>query len=351
LTEWPKAEPLEPAPDPAVPRRSGPTVTSPADEWEATRQLGWVPPDLPATRPWRGANLEPFVVGDGGRAFTDVVPALPTVPWTRPDTVVDGGTIGDLSVRAASVRGLSKRHYNKPRQDDYGLGCDEARAWLVAVVADGVGQGDLSHDAARAAVTVTPRRVADQLAEVDAEELDWEAVFRAVVGAIARRAEREFPEQAPHPTLPEIARRMATTLTVVVCPSESDSETRPVYVAWVGDSSVWLRRLDGSWECLTEIKGAGEEVSSSSVAALPVVPRHGISSRTATLARGEGLFVMSDGVGDPLGDGSGEVGEFLGSVWSQPPDMLSFAAHVGFARKSFDDDRTVVGIWTQAGPE
>jgi hypothetical protein len=59
----------------------------------------------------------------------------------------------------------------------------------------------------------------------------------------------------------------------------------------------------------------------------------------------EALFVMTDGVGDPLGDAAGEVGQFLGEVWRAAPDVLTFAAQVGFARQTYDDDRTVVGVW------
>ena len=33
----------------------------------------------------------------------------------------------------------------------------------------------------------------------------------------------------------------------------------------------------------------------------------------------------------------------------RPPDPFTFAAQVGFARKSHMDDRTVVGIWPSPG--
>jgi hypothetical protein len=59
--------------------------------------------------------------------------------------------------------------------------------------------------------------------------------------------------------------------------------------AWVGDSSLWHLRTDGAW--------------------------------------------------------SAEVRDTLASWWRSPPDVLTFAAQVGFARKSHIDDRTVVGIW------
>jgi hypothetical protein len=42
---------------------------------------------------------------------------------------------------------------------------------------------------------------------------------------------------------------------------------------------------------------------------------------------------------------SHDVQEVLAGWWMQPPDPFTFAAQVGFARKSHMDDRTVVGIW------
>lgn len=60
--------------------------------------------------------------------------------------------------------------------------------------------------------------------------------------------------------------------------------------------------------------------------------------------RGGTLFVMSDGVANPL-RWSKEVAETLAGWWACPPDPLVFAAQVGFARRGHMDDRTVVGIW------
>jgi hypothetical protein len=54
-------------------------------------------------------------------------------------------------------------------------------------------------------------------------------------------------------------------------------------------------------------------------------------------------------VDTPLGAGTGEVGRVLADLWAAPPEMLDFAAQVGFARRTFDDDRTVVGVWLPPG--
>jgi hypothetical protein len=55
--------------------------------------------------------------------------------------------------------------------------------------------------------------------------------------------------------------------------------------------------------------------------------------------------LITDGVGDPLGSGGGTVGRFLAHMWATPPEILAYAQHVGFYRKSFTDDRTAVTVW------
>jgi hypothetical protein len=53
---------------------------------------------------------------------------------------------------------------------------------------------------------------------------------------------------------------------------------------------------------------------------------------------------MNDGVSNPLSWGSGVRGT-LARWWARPRDLFTFAARVGFARKTHTDDRTVIGIW------
>jgi hypothetical protein len=58
---------------------------------------------------------------------------------------------------------------------------------------------------------------------------------------------------------------------------------------------------------------------------------------------------MSDGVGDPLGEADDDVGRTLGRAWARPPLQHRFTAQIGFGRKGFDDDRTVIGVWADGG--
>jgi hypothetical protein len=335
----------EPPPDP----QPGPELEpepGPQPEPEPAAALA----DEAGPQAWTGRGVEPFSVGDPGRAAREIVPTLLTNPWGRPDTAIDAGAIGALTVRAASVRGRYGHFFGKTRQDEYGLGSDPEERWLVAAVADGVTAGRLSHHAARIAVRHGCRLIAGRLAEQGRlEEQDWNEVFADLARAILAYGERELASGDDELTPGRIAAAMATTATFAVCSTGSEPKHRPVTIAWIGDSPAWVLHPDGGWECLSAVKNAGQEVASSSTHGLPLLPADGIGVHSVEVAPGDALLLMSDGVGDPLGDAGGEVGRFLGQVWREPPDPLTFAAQVGFARKSYDDDRTAVAIWTPRG--
>jgi hypothetical protein len=96
---------------------------------------------------------------------------------------------------------------------------------------------------------------------------------------------------------------------------------------------------------LQPVKNEGAAVYSPSVNALPMVPRQMPAPMRTRVRAGEVLVLMSDGIGDALGAGTGEVGRFLAEVWREPPSPMNFAAQAEFARKSFDDDRTAIAFW------
>ena len=65
------------------------------------------------------------------------------------------------------------------------------------------------------------------------------------------------------------------------------------------------------------------------------------------IAHGDVSLVGTDGIGDPLGNGEGGVGNLLRSVLGTPtpPTLVEFAHAVDFSREMFDDDRTLVTVW------
>jgi hypothetical protein len=302
----------------------------------------------PVAAPWRGAGIDPYEVGDPGRAAREVTASLPLAPNDPADTQLDSGAAGSLELRAASVRGVSHRHAGTPRQDDYALAL--ADGWLIVAVADGVSAGALSHQAATLACRGAATQVKDALqAGRRLEELAWDEVLTTAARRIVAHGLRALAtEEQPEPATADVAKAMSTTLVVTVVATEPDADGlhRGVVLAF-GDCSVF-RLSAGTWDAVTAIKNDGADVATSATVALPYVPENAPAALDFALAPGESAFVMTDGVGDPLGPGEGAVGMFLASVWELPPDALSFAAQVGFARKSFDDDRTVVGIWAGA---
>ncbi len=110
----------------------------------------------------------------------------------------------------------------------------------------------------------------------------------------------------------------------------------------MGDSTAWTL-TKGRWQHLFGSTEDGDVVSPAT-RALPV-QRDGAEVASVVLGPSDALILMTDGVSLPLGDGMGEVGRYLAEAWAGAPDLLSFATHVQFQRRSFDDDRTVVAVW------
>jgi hypothetical protein len=289
-------------------------------------------------------------IGDPGRAATTVVPRPDERFPFRHDIVSDSvripGDNGELHVMGASVRGLSHLYYGKVRQDAFGRLLSKDRRWLVASVADGVSSGDHSHVAADIVSQLGCVLLARQLEERDAAEIDWADVLHCLSSEIVGRAAERFG--LVDPTLEEVAGKLASTaLFAVVAVEPTEAGDRPVYVLSLGDTSAWVLHPDAepAWESLQEVKNAGSVVASSATMALPGLPPRLPSPVATALCPGEVLVLMSDGVGDPLGGGTGEVGAALADAWREPPDPFTFTAQVGFQRRSYDDDRTVLAVW------
>jgi serine/threonine protein phosphatase PrpC len=307
-----------------------------------------VPPadgERPRTRA-TGA-FTPYSVGDPGRAAGHVVPYPDRENWHRRDSVFDGVTLGvtrsgrRLVLRAASVRGLSHRAYGKPRQDEYGYRITPDGRYLVLCVADGLSSGPRSHLAAEVAVRTGTALLVTALAGTTPAELDWEQIVGEVAGHIVVYARKRLPDGAEM-TVDDIVGWMGTTATYAVV--DLADEVLDVHAVMVGDSSVWVLRADG-WQPLSEVKNAGADVATSAVEALPQVGQRDRVRLHTKVGAGEALVLMTDGVGDPLGDGDGEVGAFLGAAWRTPPHEVEFVGQVGFSRRTFDDDRTVIAVW------
>jgi serine/threonine protein phosphatase PrpC len=328
-------------PDPAV-SDAMPDLASPGDTTVAAEVLT-------RNRRWSGSGLDPFVVGEPGRAAMEVIPQAVTVPFGRPDTAIDHGVIGRLEVRAASVRGLASRYSGITRQDEYCLGTDKDRRWLVAAVADGVSAGRHSQIAATIAARHGCQLLADQLAHDPPTRIDWHQTVKAVAQVIIREGTKLLAaDSSPSgPTARDVAAVMATTVAYAIIATSPGEGGFELHVFGVGDTSAWLLDDQSGWRLLAGGKDRSDELASSQTLALPYLPGVSVLAVQKCLKPGSAFLMVSDGIGDPIGDASGDVGAFLAEVWREPPQPLTFAAQVCFARRGFDDDRTAVAVWPQ----
>ncbi|MEV6527258.1 protein phosphatase 2C domain-containing protein [Longispora sp. NPDC051575] len=356
--------------EPPAPEIDAGPGDTPEDDPEPTVAEQPEPRTQPRPEWWRHDN-ERWIVGDAGRQ-PEVVPLPSTaIAATRPDTVVDGGRVGGLDFRATSTRGLGHQQAGTPRQDAYLVRPSRDGRWLVGCVADGVSEGRRSHEAADLVCHTVSRVLLDGLAATRPEDLgDWQsaverlpwqeavdaasaAVVRAAHAAMQavyrRRGDVESLASLEDAPLPEAAARtvMSSTAVAFLVSTAADSTGGHPFALTVaaGDSSA-LRLAAGAWHPLSEVKNAGADIASSAVRPLPRAVR--TQPTSGVLRPGEALAVITDGLGDPMGAGQGVVGRFLADRWRTPPDLLAFAQHVAFYRRTFTDDRTAVVVWVDA---
>jgi hypothetical protein len=274
-----------------------------------------------------------------GTPTADFEPQPATSASYRPDTVADGWSTDDFTVRLASVRGYQHRHRGTPRQDDVAALYHPATGAVAFAVADGVSSAPHSHIGATAVCRAALGAV---VADLDAgpvvdwakvvEHAAWQLVQQAAVILGLDRTDAERAEQ-----------ELATTLiTGAVLPTAGHPE---VSLVQVGDGGAWLLR-DGRYTALLDPKSAPDGVVlASAVTALPRVPELGV--RGGPLASGEVLLIGTDGFGDPLGDGTGQVGAHFAARLARPRPPLEFAHDLDFSRETFDDDRTLLALWAR----
>jgi len=272
-----------------------------------------------------------FVIGDPGRAALEVPPGLPPARVGPADAELSSATMPGMVIRAASTRGVLHRATGTVRQDAFALGHQAVSGepeMAVAVVCDGVGSLDRSDEAA---VFVSRR-----LAELGAAGVPWPEAFTRTNDELSKAA-----------GLDEAACRPAMATTAVAVTVRPDGDDWVGEVAWVGDSMLWHLGQDGAWSPLT-VAGLDDGFDYYSSAVRPLPSGDGGCEWCGFRVHRGALFLMTDGVSNPL-RWSHEVRDMLAGWWGQPPAPFTFAAQVGFARKTHMDDRTVVGIWPEGG--
>jgi serine/threonine protein phosphatase PrpC len=271
----------------------------------------------------------PVTIGDPAAA---IEPRLASGDPYRPDTIADGGSACGLIVRAASVRGLSKRYTGGPRQDDLCLRVHAASGTLIAAVADGVSAAARSDLGAALAVRYATAAVERHL-DSESGDLDWVNVFEQAAWALVSEERRTGSDETGS---------LATTLLVATVSVGEDGAVA-VRAAAVGDSPAF-RLHSKHYDPIVGHPVHEDELIGGGVQALPR-DAGAVVSGDCALAPGDALLLCTDGLALPLGDGTGELGRAFARELATPPDVVDFARLLDFSRSTYDDDRTLVAVW------
>ncbi|MFD9124466.1 protein phosphatase 2C domain-containing protein [Kitasatospora sp. NPDC059571] len=296
------------------------------------------PPEAPGPAPHTGRRAPAYAPEPG--PLTD---AGPDPFGTQvPDTVVDGGTVGAATVRAASVRGDAHRYHREHRQDTVLLAGIGELALLVA--ADGVGSARFAHRGSAGACRLLAgalRPNAELLAAaLAAGDRDG---FNHIAGmALGRVAERLADEAANAGHAPA---DYATTLRALLVPTDPQVHARGFFA--VGDGGLFRLRA-GAWASLDGAPGAGP-VLDTSTEALPVNPGMPRIRLITDGAPGDVLVLCTDGLAGPLAR-ERDVQRFLAEQWGRGsvPGLAEFLWQAQIRARTYDDDRTAVCLWEGA---
>lgn len=217
-----------------------------------------------------------------------------------------------------------------PRQDDFAIhNLPDGR--LIALVADGVSESPQSHLGSSIAIRQAANWLHTNLGP-DITALDWTALLQHTAYALTASTQTLFNLPDPDPVRAE--QELATTLVCAVIEPLEAGKLR-AHLIGMGDSSAWI--LDnGTFHVLLGGKNPqGTAVASSAVTALPRVPTT-IEPTVIEFTGHAVLLIGTDGIGDPLGDGTGAVGDLLRTTLTRPtpPSLIEFAHRRGLQPRS-----------------
>jgi len=291
-------------------------------------------------------SLDPIVLGQPIPDFEprEVHAKHRRTPY-RPDATLDGWSNEWFVVRAASLRGYLHRYNGAPRQDDFAIQVRDDPRQMIVAVADGVSGAPQSHIGSTIAVRYALQWL-DASMPVDVSETDWIALAQNTAWALVEQASSLFGVDTTAEAAEEL---VATTLVCAVVEAQDDGSA-VAHIVGIGDSGAWLVNADAFLSIAGGKDGGGNGISSSAVRGLPRVPAE-LSAASVHIKPDEVLLLGSDGFGDPLGSGKGEVGRMFREAFvGRVPGLYEFAHKLDFSKETFDDDRTLIAVWPGVSP-
>ncbi|MFR9591870.1 MAG: PP2C family serine/threonine-protein phosphatase [Rikenellaceae bacterium] len=230
--------------------------------------------------------------------------------------VNDDKGLSQKDIVAASKRGRSHAHDGKARDDDFSLKYCEDSGWYIIAVADGAGSALFSREGSRIACASSVRHCTERLAAVsdfdnniiELNNHGSESEYRKrvadniyeIVGNAAFKAHRAVLEEAQ--SKERAVKTYSTTLLLSICKRFEFGW----FVAsfWVGDGAMAIYDKDNSYIKLLGKPDGGEYAGQTRFLTMPDIFKdvESIYSRLRYSIEKDftALFVMSDGVSDPM---------------------------------------------------
>jgi hypothetical protein len=296
----------------------------------------------PSAAPDNARRWAPIIVDE---PIIDFEPKPPRSRFYLPDTIFDGWSTDHFTVRLAAVRGYSHRYRGVPRQDDAQVAFDPESGTVLFAVADGVSGASESHVGANVACQWAVETMKSQL--VGDRAIDLAHAVQVTAQRLTEQAAEMLDQDEP--TLVTVEELLATTL--VAGYIQPAPEGASGAIVQIGDSGAWVLRGDHYSPVVGRKNDPAAQVISSAVSPLPRIPEH-LTPIDFLLHPGAVLLTGTDGFGDPLGDGEGQIGHLFAEHLRTPLPARGLAHLLDFSRDTFDDDRALIAIWPKAtGPE
>ncbi|MFC9231869.1 protein phosphatase 2C domain-containing protein [Streptomyces decoyicus] len=329
------------APSPSAPRDTPPPATT------------GLPDDRP---PSHGGEPGELPAADAA-ALDDLVP----------DTTLDGGRYGALTLRAVSHRGDAARRRGDVRRDAlltarFGAG---RHALLLVAVATGRPAAEGAHRAARDACTWIGGAVGRSYTRL-AEDIrtDRRGALKSGLQRLTDRSHGKLRGRAPERGA--APQQYPAALRCLLLPADPDCRTRVFF--GVGAGGLFLLR-DGAWQDLEPApdhfsgKAADDDTGGlprpTSGPPRPTSgPPHGAYPaesparpepflfRTAFARPGDTLLLCSSGLAEPLREEPAFAAR-LADRWSaaEPPGLVDVLTAAQLRVEGHPEDRTAVGVW------